>query len=318
MNNLRKLLSSKPDKTVLRTYLNNDSANLLDDAVVVNVHRAWTIHAPYSLTDLGITTYSRKNGSHSSATSPGPQAENILNRIWSLHLRIRSHAHLPTTNGHAQAFHFGTTVYVTKEEALDLLHQIWHQPSGEADGLRPIIYMYFGNNDGLGKMRKAQFDFDPSSLPTTIATLDAQIIPAQAHITRHSDAALEYLMLQFKIKTFHVENAGNAAMYATVVAILASLRQELYASAQNPRAQVGQKGMSSSKSASRVMQGLMEGPTPPPPFGVTRYCWRCGSGMHEYVECSAYDLACGKCEKSVLAWRRENAGSHVDGLCIYR
>ncbi|KAH9876540.1 hypothetical protein J1614_003671 [Plenodomus biglobosus] len=318
MNHLRTLLSSKPNIGVLRTYLNNGSVNSLDDAVLIVVHRVWSLHQPCRLTELGIATYHRSAGDRGLLISPGPQAENILNKVWSLDLRIRGHAHLPTATDESGVFHFGTTVYVTKEEALKLLHQIWHQPLDEANGMRPIIYVHFGNNDGIGRMRKDDFDFDPSRFATTVATLDAQNIPAQANITRHTDASLEYLLRQFRIKAFHEGNAGNAAMYTMVVAILSALRKELYASTENPRAVPGQKGLSSSKSASSVMQWLMERPTPPPPFGITMYCWRCGSVAHEFGECPNADLACGKCAKSILAWRRENAGSHIDGLCIFR
>ncbi|KAI8931615.1 hypothetical protein NX059_011267 [Plenodomus lindquistii] len=318
INNLRKVLASKPDIGVLRMYLNNDNDNLLDDAVLVTVHRTWSTHPPYELTELGITTYNRKDGRGGFSISPGPQAENILKRVWSLHLRIRGNAHLPTSAGNPNVFHFGTTIFATKEQALDLLDQIWHQPLGETNGLRPIIYMHFGNNDAIGKMRKAQFNFDPSSLPTTIATLDAQNLPAQAKITRHSDAPLAYLMPQFKITPYHEDSPGNAAMYATIVAILSSLRRELYASSEDPRAVPGQKGPSSAASASSVMQWLMERPTPPPPFGITIYCWRCGSTIHEFSECPNDDLACGKCEKSPLAWRKKIARSHIDGLCTFR
>ncbi|KAF2849586.1 hypothetical protein T440DRAFT_533789 [Plenodomus tracheiphilus IPT5] len=317
MNNLRKLLSSKPDIDILRMFVNG-SNNLFDGAVLVTVHRVWSIHPPYDLTELGITTYDGNQGGRDYLVSPGPHAESIFDRVWSLHFRIRRQTHLPTATGEASIFHFGTTVFVTKEEVLDLLQQIWHQPSAEADGMRPVIYMHFGSNDGIGKMRKAQFDFDPTRFPTTIAVLDAQNIPAQAKITRHNDAPLRYLLPQFKIKPYNEDNAGNAAMYTTVVAILSSLRQELYASPETPRAVAGQKGMSISKSATSVIQWLMERPTPPPPFGITVYCWRCGSTIHEFSECPNNDLSCGKCEKSPLDCRKANAGSHIDGLCTFR
>ncbi|PZD25437.1 hypothetical protein A1F97_11034, partial [Pyrenophora tritici-repentis] len=126
--------------------------------------------------------------------------------------------HPPSAATGPPPFHFGTTIYVTLAEALDMLHAIWHQPVDEDNfkaGFKPIVYMAFGSNDAVGKIRRPAFDFDPSGFDTTVATLDAQIIPQQAKITRHADANLNYLLAQFKLKLFDEENAGNAAVYTT-------------------------------------------------------------------------------------------------------
>ena len=185
--------------------------------------------------------------------------------------------------------------------------------------------MSFGDNDSLGKMRRPAFDFDPATVDTTVATLDAQIIPQQAKITRHADASLDYLLLQFQVPVFHQENAGNAAVYAAVAAVLSALRVDLYASAKNAAAKPGRSGQSSGKEAGEVVQGLMDWPTPAPPWGVDVYCWRCGSGEHGFGECEMEEeeegegeVGCGKCRVSNQQWRRENAGTHVEGLCSFR
>lgn len=321
LKNLRNLLATKPHHDVLRQYLQSPNIGLLKEAILVTVHRVWATHSPHDLTELGLTTYDRKSVNEGEPPILGPHAEGLFTKTWSLHLRIRSHAHLPTGTGEACAFHFGNTVFVSREEALDLVHQIWHQWRDEERpkmGLRPIIYMHFGNNDGLGKMRKTHFDFDPSSLMTNVATLDAQIIPVQAKITRHDTASLDYLLKQFRITPFDVQNGGNAAMYTSIVAVLSTLRKELYMCADNPRVKAGQKGQSSLKSAQEVLQRLMEWPTPAPPFGLGTYCWRCGSGSHNFLECPNSDLVCSRCERSMHVWRRENANTHVEGLCAFR
>jgi hypothetical protein len=177
--------------------------------------------------------------------------------------------------------------------------------------------MSFGANDSISKVRKVAFDFDPSSLDTTVATLDAQIIPQQSKITRHSDASFAYLLAQFKITVHHPENSGNAAMYATTIAVLSALRVELYASPRNKVAKPGQSGQSSCKSAAFVMQALMDWPTPAPPVGVRVFCWKCGSEVHCFAECPNVDLKCSKCEGAVQEWRRKNAATHVEGSCAF-
>ncbi|KAF1850253.1 uncharacterized protein K460DRAFT_350331 [Cucurbitaria berberidis CBS 394.84] len=320
LKSLRATLAAKTHQEVLRMYIQKHEVGLLKHAFLVTVYRKWSANPPYHLTELGITTYDRQRVNNGQPVLAGPHAEYLLKHVWCLHLRIRSHAHLPST-GDANAYHFGTTTFVSQEEALHMLHEIWHQPMDEADpdkGLRPIVYMSFGDNDGMGKMRKTAFDFDPSSMSTTVAILDAQNIPVQAKITRSQTAPFEYLLQQFKIQAFDFDNGGNAAMYATVIAILSALRNELYGSLDNPRAKAGQKGQSSSKSAQSVIQWLMEWPTPAPPIGVSMYCWRCGSAEHSFTECPNSDLECSKCMNSPHTWRKENASTHTEGLCIFR
>jgi len=293
---LRASLSAHPDQEVLRTYFKGTSGSPLCSAVLVTLHRKWSAHAPYRLTSLGITTYTRGSTTTTTTTTTttgvpptaGPHAENILRELWCLHLVIRPFAHLDSTANGLAPFHFGHTVYVSPAEALDMLSAIWHQPIDDQhprQGFRPIVYLSFGDNDSLAKMRRPAFDFDPATVDTTVATLDAQIIPQQAKITRHADASLDYLLLQFRLSGFHLENAGNAAVYVAVAAVLSALRVDLYASAKNAAAKPGRSGQSSGKEAGEVVQGLMDWPTPAPPWGVEVYCWRCGSGEHGLGGC---------------------------------
>jgi hypothetical protein len=321
LSNLRNFLSSKSHYDIIRIYLYQIHDNLLKHAIIVTLYRNWSRRPPYGLTEIGIATYCRQQVNCGLPLAPGPHAENLLKHLWSMHIRIRSHAHLPSSNGSIDAFHFGTTVFATHEEAMDLLHQIWHQPidTERTDkGCRPVIFMSFGNNDALSRIRNTEFDFVPSSIGTTVAVLNVQDIAVQAKITRSNNASIEYLLLIFKATPFHVENAGNAATYTTAIAFLSVLRQEIYGSGENLRARPGLHGVSAAKSAQRVMQWLMERPTSAPPFGVTTYCWRCSSFLHEAFECPNTDFVCRKCLASKAKWRQENANTHMEELCIFR
>lgn len=320
LQEFRNYLSYLPESRALHDYLLIQGAFLLRRAVLVTVHRKWSANPPHRLTELGITTYDRTRTPQSQLPIPGPHAENYLRRIWSFHLVIRSTAHLdPAIN--SNSFHFGTTIYVSQDEALCFLHQIWHQPVDENRpdlGFRPIIYMFFGENNAISKTRKVDFNFDPSTLDTTVATLDAQNIPQQCNITRFVDTSLTYLLNQFEIPVYHPENSGNAAMYATIVAMLSTLRFELYQALDNEVAKPGQTGQSRSKSAASVVQELMDWPTPAPPFGVLVYCWRCGSTAHTIRECPNKNARCKRCEGAEEAWRKENAGTHILVMCSFR
>lgn len=321
LSNLRELLAAKPDQEVLRMYLTKADTTLLKHAVLVTMQRKWSANPPYRLTEIGMAIYDRLKVNDGQPTTTGPHAENILNQVWSLHLVIREHAHLDSTLTGLAPFDFGTTVYTSKEEAMSMLQDIWNQrmdETKEVAGLRPVIYMTFDNNDSVSKTRRVDFDFDAAAMDTTVAILDAQIIPQQSKITRHTNATFEYLLSQFKISGIQPDNAGNAAMYAAVIAILSALRLEIYSSVLNKVAKPGRTGQSSSKSAQSVIKSLVERPTPAPPYGVTVYCWRCGSGMHAFVECPNTDISCNRCEQAMHQWRRENAGTHIGAMCAFR
>jgi len=318
---LRKLLESRPHKDVLRTYLHQNEDALLKNAILVTLHRKWSARPPYGLSEIGITTYDRQRVNCGFPCPPGAHAEDLLEHVWCLHLRIRSNAHLPLDDASPDAFHFGTSVFVTYDEALDLLHHIWHQPMNDDrpdKGYRPIIYLSHGDNDALGKVRNIDCDFVPGQKDTTIATLNAQDIAVHTKITSKSDAAIEYLLPIFKIIPFHAGNAGNAAIYTTVIAFLSALRNEVYQSDDNPKARPGQKGPSSAKSAMTVVQGLMARPTPPPPFGVLIYCCKCSSYLHFAAVCPNTDFVCTKCLGSKTDWRVQNAQTHMEGLCVFK
>jgi ribosomal protein S27AE len=317
---LRNLLATKPHLEVLRVYLHQKQNDLLKEAVLVAIHRNWSARPPYGLTEIGITTYARQLVNCGLPLSPGPHAEELLQNVYCIHLRIRSHAHLSSPDSNPDAYHFGTSIYVTHAEALEMLDQIWHQPIDHLrleEGFRPVICLSYRDNEGVAKVRRADFDFIPADITTTIAVLNVQNIAFQAKITSSPDATLEYLLPIFKIKPYDTGNGGNAAMYSTVIALLSVLRDEIYGAKQNPRAKPGQKGLSASKPAQDVMQWLMERPTPAPPFGATTYCWRCGSFMHAHAECPNTDIVCGKCERSNAQWRQKSAWTHREGLCVY-
>ncbi|KAH4003260.1 hypothetical protein HBI56_055330 [Parastagonospora nodorum] len=326
LTNLRSLLANKPQQEVLRLYLHQNQDNLLKEAVLVTIFRKWSVLPPYTLTEIGVTTYERQQVHGGRPCPPGPHAEDLLRHVWSMHYRIRENAHVSATKedpteADQTPFHFGYSVFVTLEDAMDVLQQIWHQPIDMMKlekGHRPVICLSYGNNDVLGKTRHVDFDFSPTKIGTTVAMLDAQNIAIQAKITSSGDASIDYLLPIFQIRPYDEHNAGNAAMYVTVLAFLSVLRKELYGSEANPKARPGQQGISSTKTARSVMQWLMDHPTPVPPFGVTTYCSRCSSFVHTVAECPNTDFVCSKCLASKIKFRQENAVTHMEGLCIYR
>ncbi|KAL1610597.1 hypothetical protein SLS60_002267 [Paraconiothyrium brasiliense] len=225
-------------------------------------------------------------------TFAGPHAENYLSHLWSMHLILKEYAHLPAGNGNPDAYHFGTSVFASKDEVVDFLTQIWNQPMDEENvelGLRPVICLQHGNTNGSTALW-LDLGFDPANMDTTIAVLDNQVIAQQSKLTRNPYADLDYLLSQFKIQPDDSDNCGNAATYITISSILSALRKHLYQSPKNPKSKPGQHGQSASKTAQMVVNELLERPTPSPPVGTEVYCLRCASRDHFFTECPHTDL----------------------------
>ncbi|KAF2638745.1 hypothetical protein P280DRAFT_404621 [Massarina eburnea CBS 473.64] len=328
LEGLRRVVDISPPATVLKQYLKGEPLQVLSGsqnklfkhAVVVCVFRKWLDQVPQSLMEIGITTFDRL-AFEKKFTSPGAHGENFFKLIWSMHVRLHKSAHLPQSDGaKPDQFHFGTTIFSTEEQARHMLDDIWQQPMSEEEpkrGFRAIIYLSFGNNDSLG-MTRPNLDFNPSSMKTTIATMNVQNICHQAGTTSHQDASVEYLLNVFDIKTYDLWNTGNAATYITYAAFLSVLRKDLYFDAKtNPKAKPGKFGQSAKKDSMEVMRCLAEWPTPPPPFGCEKFCTLCKSCDHTPLECPKVSLTCKKCEASFMFWRQVNAPSHSSKQCIF-
>ncbi|KAK3214940.1 hypothetical protein GRF29_19g1749588 [Pseudopithomyces chartarum] len=235
---------------------------------------------------------------------------------------LQEYAHLPASTADPDAFHFGTSVFASKEELKYFLTQIWQQPIDEEKpelGFRPIVCLEYGNGSGsVSAAMWKEIGFDPAKMDNTIAMLDGQVIAEQAKITRNQFATIDYLLAQFQISPHACDHAGNTAAYVIIVAMLCALRKHLYQSTQNEKSKPGQHGQSTSVAAQVVVNRLMERPTPAPPTGVEIYCHRCGSHEHKFRQCINTDFICNGCLLSPVSWKRDNAASHKEGLCIFR
>ncbi|KAF9729622.1 hypothetical protein PMIN01_12486 [Paraphaeosphaeria minitans] len=241
---------------------------------------------------LGIAIFARQhvNSGGLIDTSAGAHAENYLSHVCSMHLRLRENAHVPSTNNDPNVYRFGTSAYVSKEELVDFLHEIWHQPLDEENpklGYRPIICLQHGNAHGH-RATWQELGFDPMKMDTNIAMIDSQIIAQQSKLTRNPYAEIEYILDQFNIQPCDSTNCGNAAVYITISSVLCALRKDLYQSPQNPKSKPGEYGQSASKTAQAVVNKRMERPTPAPPIGTEGYCLRCKSDRHCFAECPLY------------------------------
>ncbi|KAJ4349501.1 uncharacterized protein N0V89_008117 [Didymosphaeria variabile] len=303
LERLRDRVWTQQNSLVLQRYLQGRNIpnggtvelnELFKEAVLVTLSCDQMTVSPYKLSGIGITTFDRRslNTEGLIDTSAGPHAENYLSHIWSMHLRLQEHAHLPAGNSNPDAYHFGTSAFASKDEVVDFLTQIWTQPMDEENlelGLRPVICLQHGNMYELAALWQ-DLGFDPAKIGTTIAMLDGQVIAEQSKLTRNPYAELDYLLAQYKIQPKDSGNCGNAAAYITISSMLSALRKHLYQSPSNPKAKPGKHGQSASKTAQSVVNELMERPTPAPPVGTEVFCIRCVSSDHFFTECPHSDL----------------------------
>lgn len=238
-----------------------------------------------------------------------------------MHFRLRAHAHLPGGTVPLGSYHFGTSVYVSKDEAGAFLNDIWTQPLDEGNpelGLRPIICLQQGASSTTDlRALVRDIGFDPAKMGATIAMLDSQVIAGQTRIAPNLSTDIHYLLAQFDISPCKFENCGNIAAYITIVSMLSALRELLYLSPKDGRFRPSKVGPSASITAQSVVDRLAEYPTPAPPLGQKIYCHRCGDGEHVFADCPNTDFVCGFCLKSPIPWKRENATTHREGICIF-
>lgn len=167
--------------------------------------------------------------------SPTVHAENILSGMRIAHARIMPNAHLLSRNTDAdnpEVFHFGTTRFITSDEAKEILINTFVRPRQSDDGSvahQPIILI--GNavqnllshiNDSLG--------IDLLHLGTIFKAIDTQALAKDAftHGPRGPNISLGHLLEYFKIRMPNLYNAGNEAVGALLAAVLTSLRDDIY------------------------------------------------------------------------------------------
>lgn len=131
---LATLLKNFDDASILPNFLGFPlfgATAALNEAAIVCLDIEWWQHEPKPTTELGIAELMTKG------QAPNTLAENILLSIQVAHARIMLYAHLKNTfkgAGDPEVFDFGTTKFVTEEEAKKILISTFVGPSISGDG----------------------------------------------------------------------------------------------------------------------------------------------------------------------------------------
>ncbi|KAL1646149.1 hypothetical protein SLS61_007959 [Didymella pomorum] len=172
----------------------------LHKAAIVCLNASWWQNPPDPTTEFGIAEFMVKGA------SPTTHCENIINGIRNAHARVIPNAHLLnqyTEDGDSEAFNFGTTKFVSLEEAKKVLINTFVRPH----------------------MR-----IDLVDLGTITKVVDTQNLAKDAliHSPKGPNISLADLLEHFKTRISNQYNAGNESAGILIAALLTSLRDDIY------------------------------------------------------------------------------------------
>jgi hypothetical protein len=312
-------LSTQKDIDVMLHFLGCplvDAPNSLSEAAIVSLNLEWWEKEPHPTTEIGIAEL------HPVEQLPTTHAENILTEITVAHARIAENSHLLNRfhgAGKPDEFHFGTTKYVTMQEARQILVDTFCRlPADRKGKMQPMILLAHGA-DGKFNHIKEKMGFDVLGLSTVVKVLDTQRLAQQAGISgpKGPTISLEHLVDHFNINNHNLHTAGNDAAYTMITAVLASLKNHIYgqhlAKAFDPPPEIA-NGLHIAEVINKVM--WVNRKNPPPSWGQLEYCSRCSGSDHLRNNCYA-KVACEICKNSENPKVARAFKTHMTEKCLY-
>jgi hypothetical protein len=282
----------------------------LNDAAIVCLDIEWWQHDPTLTTELGIAEMSTKG------VIPSSHAENILMGIQVAHARLQDNSHLLNTfqgAGNPEVFSFGTSKFVTAEEAKGVLINTFVRARLDGDGsLQPIILVGHDVKNEFEHIERA-FGIDIRCYGTIVKVIDTQAMALEAGIEgpKGPSIGLGDLLAYFNINIHNLHTAGNDAAATLMVAVLIVLKSYLYPTGP-PRP--FQQHRNIHDVVRRVM--ALGKTSSPPSWGRSRFCTRCDRDNHVRANCFA-KVSCDICRDSGVK-RLYNAHlTHSKSKCVY-
>jgi hypothetical protein len=277
---LASMLAHKSSAEILRNFLGFpilDASGRLNMAAVVCLDAEWWMKDPKPTTELGISELMAKN------LFPTAHAGNIITSIQTAHARIIPNAHLLDVfpgAGNPEYFNFGTTKFVTMEEAKQVLINTFVRPSpGDLSNLQPIILIGRAVENEFQHLQRA-FSVDLRSYGTILKVIDTQVIAQEAGIMGPNGPyiSLSDLFAHFNIYISNLHSAGHDAAGTLIAAILIALKDKLYpgvGTRKPPLTVNGQK-------CQHVVNALQhpDFKSYAPAWGKEVYCSRCDRDGH--------------------------------------
>jgi hypothetical protein len=283
---------------------------VLNEAAVVCLDIEWWQNHPKPTTELGVAELLSKG------LVPSTHAENILTGIQVAHARIMPHAHLLNSfkgAGDPEIFHFGTTKFVTGEEAKQVVINTFVRPRlGKNGTLQPIVLIGHAVENEFDHIQHA-FGVDLRSYGTVVKVVDTQVMATKAGIEgpKGPKISLRDLLAFFNVHIDNLHTAGNDAAGTLIAAVLLALKGGLYPIGKPPAVVDG-----------RNIQGVIERIMaigklhPPPSWGREIFCTRCNRENHVRADCFAI-LSCAICQDSGVVRLYNSHRTHMTANCLY-
>ena len=179
--------------------------------------------------EIGVAVLDTKNLRE---CAPGENGEAWLSKLQCAHYRVLENASLVNrrfVKGRPDAFHFGTSSWITLENIKQVLERIFLNPGELAraaefdheilDALRHVVLVGHGLGNDLDFLKKAG---SPSTeLPNLARTMDTQSFLG----TKRKPISLKLLLLAVGLKPQDLHNAGNDATYTLQALILLAVKE---------------------------------------------------------------------------------------------
>ncbi|KAH3945226.1 hypothetical protein HBI56_055370 [Parastagonospora nodorum] len=286
--------------------------SVLNEAAVVCLDIEWWQHQPKPTTELGIAELLAKG------MLPTAHAENILTGIQVAHARIMPHAHLLNTfkgSGDPEIFHFGTTKFVTAEEAKQVVIDTFVRPrlgGDEVGSLQPIILIGHAVENEFEHIQRA-FGVDLRSYGTVVKVIDTQAMATKAGIAgpKGPNIGLRDLLTYFNVHIDNLHTAGNDAAGTLMAAVLLALKDGLYPVGKPPAVVKGRNIQEVVESVVSIGKSY-----PPPAWGREHFCTRCQRENHHRPDCFA-TVSCSICRDSGVVRLYNAHRTHMTANCLF-
>jgi len=312
--NLAKALEGHTGADVLRHFCGFPIIGApiaLNQAAIVCLDMEWWYKEPKPMTELGIAELMNKGA------APDTHAENILTGIQVAHARLIEHAHLRnnfTNAGDPENFQFGTSKFVTNDEAKQVLINTFVRPHPTNGAFQPIILVGHAVENEFEQIQRG-FEVDLRSYGTVVKVIDTQLMAKEARIQtpKGVNIGLHDLLGYFNIKIKNLHTAGNDAAGTLIAAVLIALRDGLY-----PISNRGLPPIMHGRHIQDVVNRIMAigKELEPPLWGIERFCCRCDRTNHFRVGCFA-KVNCKICADSGVIALFKNRKTHATSKCLY-
>ncbi|KAF1912176.1 hypothetical protein BDU57DRAFT_506163 [Ampelomyces quisqualis] len=310
---LANVLADQPDANVLRHFVGFPilgAPTMLNNAAIVCLDIEWWQMDPKPTTEIGIAELLSKG------VAPSTHAENILMGVQAAHARLMDNAHLLNSfkgAGDPEVFSFGTSKFVTAEEAKQVIINTFVRPRHGGDGsLQPIILVGHAVDNEFNHIQEA-FGVDLRSYGTIVKVVDTQVMAREAGIQGPNGPSigLNDLLAYFNVSIENLHTAGNDAAATLIAAVLIVLKDGLYPLGKPPAVV---QGRHIQDVVERVM--AIGKSSPPPPWGRQRFCTRCDRENHVRANCFA-KVNCEICRTSGVKKLYNAHLTHATSKCTY-